>query len=55
MSKNMADYTNFQYAKTNKKIMHPPGGATTFSLGWANHPTDYQPHKTQAKGYNHQE
>ena len=32
-SKNMADYTDFT-GKTNKKIVQPPGGASTFTLGW---------------------
>lgn len=34
-SKNMADYTDFT-GKTNKKIVQPPGGTSSFSIGWYN-------------------
>lgn len=44
INKNVADYTNFD-GKTNKRIMHAPGGASSLSLGWG-HETDYnQNHK----------
>lgn len=51
----MADYTNFHEGKTNKKIIHPPGGASTFSLGWTNEKTDYGAQRTSKKKYQDEE
>jgi hypothetical protein len=42
MSKNMADYTNFD-GRTNKKIVQAPGGTSTFSIGWDAPTTSYEP------------
>lgn len=55
-SKNMADYTNFE-GKTNKKIIYPPGGVSSFSIGWSNEKTDYGPERTFKKkeGFNNNE
>lgn len=52
----MADYTNFE-GKTNKKIVQPPGGASSFSIGWSNERTDYGPERTFKKkeGFNNNE
>lgn len=49
----MADYTNFE-GKTNKKIVQPPGGVSSFSIGWSNERTDYGPERTFKKkeGFN---
>ena len=52
----MADYTNFE-GKTNKKIVQPPGGVSSFSIGWSNEKTDYGPERTFKKkeGFNSNE
>lgn len=47
-NRNMADYTNFD-GKTNKKIVHAPGGACSINLGWSNEPTDYGPERNIRK------
>ena len=39
--KNMADYADFTNGKTDKKIVQPPGGTSTFSLGWGYDTADY--------------
>jgi hypothetical protein len=35
LSKNVAEYTNFE-GKTNKKILQAPGGSSSISLAWSN-------------------
>ncbi len=47
-SKNMADYTDFN-GKTNRKIVQPPGGTSTFSLGWGYDTVDYSQQKMGKK------
>lgn len=46
MSKNVADYTDFN-GKTFKKIVQPPGGVSSFSLGWGYEQKDDRFSKTQ--------
>ena len=54
LNKNVADYTNFD-GKTNKKIVHAPGGDTHFSLAWSNEKTDYGPERNIRKKDNYQQ
>lgn len=48
MIKNVADYTDFE-GKTNKKIVQPPGGTSSFSIGWGNEKIDYGPERVIKK------
>jgi hypothetical protein len=34
MNKNVADYVNFQGNRAMTRVMHPPGGGSSLSLGW---------------------
>jgi hypothetical protein len=34
MNKNVADYVNFQNNRAMTRVMHPPGGGSSLSLGW---------------------
>ena len=51
--KNVADYTDFE-GKTNKKIVQPPGGTSSFSLAWSDEKTDYGPQRFLKKKDSHQ-